>query len=273
MKASVSAMKALGTFGHRYRLTATRYTEILQMRFIDTVIQHHPWLDKTVTLYKRFSSQLWYDWLMRIVFVSWASVIFLHQTRGFRSTLSLVKILGLDAYFLTVLLAQVTTLLFIFTAIVLALVRRRPHAKASGLKPRFLAIFGTGMIFTLLLFPRQEMTSFLSTISLSMILTGKILAVFSLLSLGKSFSVMAEARQLITRGPYTFIRHPLYLAEEISIIGIFLQYRTWLTGLIVMVHFTIQLGRIHYEEMILSQSIPEYHSYRSRTAKLLPHIF
>jgi len=35
---------------------------------------------------------------------------------------------------------------------------------------------------------------------------------------------MPEARKLVTRGAYRFVRHPLYVAEEVAIIGTFLLY-------------------------------------------------
>ena len=37
--------------------------------------------------------------------------------------------------------------------------------------------------------------------------------IWSLLYLGKSFSVFPAMRQLVTRGPYRLIRHPLYISE------------------------------------------------------------
>jgi protein-S-isoprenylcysteine O-methyltransferase Ste14 len=42
--------------------------------------------------------------------------------------------------------------------------------------------------------------------------------------LGRSFSVVPQARGLVRGGPYSFVRHPLYLAEEIALLGILLQF-------------------------------------------------
>jgi protein-S-isoprenylcysteine O-methyltransferase Ste14 len=59
-------------------------------------------------------------------------------------------------------------------------------------------------------------------ISTRLLLGGNALAVLVLVQLGRSFSIMAEARRLVTSGVYRWVRHPLYLAEELAVIGIVL---------------------------------------------------
>ena len=58
-----------------------------------------------------------------------------------------------------------------------------------------------------------------------------LIAVLAALDLGRSVSVMPEARRLVVQGLYRRIRHPLYLAEEIATIGCFLQFRSWQAAL------------------------------------------
>ena len=49
---------------------------------------------------------------------------------------------------------------------------------------------------------------------------GAALAMAAFVSLGRSFSVIPEARELTTRGVYRFVRHPMYLAELLMIVGV-----------------------------------------------------
>jgi protein-S-isoprenylcysteine O-methyltransferase Ste14 len=94
-----------------------------------------------------------------------------------------------------------------------------------------------------------------------------------LTQLRASFSIMAEARQLVTIGVYRLVRHPLYLAEEIAAIGVVMQFFSPWTALILVVQIGFQLRRMRNEEIILAEIFPEYLAYRERTARLVPGIY
>jgi protein-S-isoprenylcysteine O-methyltransferase Ste14 len=85
--------------------------------------------------------------------------------------------------------------------------------------------------------------------------------------------MMAEARRLVTSGPYRFVRHPLYLAEELAIIGISMQFFSLSTAFVLAVQIAFQLRRMRNEEAVLTESFAEYAAYRQRTARLLPGIY
>jgi len=70
-------------------------------------------------------------------------------------------------------------------------------------------------------------------ISTALILIGTVGAVLGAAQLGCSFSVMAETRQLVIAGPYRFVRHPLYLTEQIATFGLFMQFASAWTALVL----------------------------------------
>jgi len=102
------------------------------------------------------------------------------------------------------------------------------------------------------------------------VIIGMSLSFMVLRWLGKSFSIMAEARRLVTGGPYAIVRHPLYICEEIAIIGILLQAMSPLAVLIVLAHALIQFRRMLNEEKVLRATFPDYDDYATRTPRLIP---
>ncbi len=79
------------------------------------------------------------------------------------------------------------------------------------------------------------------------------LSLASLISLGRCFGVWPALRGLAMRGPYRFVRHPMYLAYVFADIGLNLQEWNFGTALFVMAGWASLLYRIRAEERILSK--------------------
>ena len=79
-----------------------------------------------------------------------------------------------------------------------------------------------------------------------------------LAKLGKSFSIMPEARNLVTGGPYAWARHPLYAMEIITLIGTAIQFQQPWAGLLALGVIVLQVARTVFEERVLSDAYPEY---------------
>jgi protein-S-isoprenylcysteine O-methyltransferase Ste14 len=151
-------------------------------------------------------------------------------------------------------------------------VRRPPIAKAQGLASRAIALAGTHLPVAIILFDR---TQNLAVQSASAVITagGTAGAIYTLWYLGRSFSVFPQARRLVTTGPYSRVRHPLYLFEEISVIGIAAGRTQPWALLIAVSSFLLQIVRMKYEERVLDQSFPEYPRYAASVSRLLPGIY
>jgi protein-S-isoprenylcysteine O-methyltransferase Ste14 len=163
---------------------------------------------------------------------------------------------------------------FYTTVTLLIVVRAAPLAKARGFFPRLAAVMGSYVLGAYAFFPRNaELPPLLQLVSAMLIVAGTIDAVWVLCWLGRSFSVMAEARQLVTSGPYRFVRHPLYLAELISTLGIFIAFASPWTGVVVLVQFGAQIRRMLNEEQVLGAAFPDYAAYAARTRRLIPGVW
>jgi protein-S-isoprenylcysteine O-methyltransferase Ste14 len=99
------------------------------------------------------------------------------------------------------------------------------------------------------------------------------LSLASLLSLGRRFGVFPALRGLVTRGPYRFVRHPMYLAYLIADIGYNLQEWDFGTVLLVMAGWASLFYRIRAEERILSQDARWSAYAASVRCRLLPGIW
>jgi protein-S-isoprenylcysteine O-methyltransferase Ste14 len=178
-----------------------------------------------------------------------------------------------DLALLADVLARTGVLMFFVLAALLVLIRLRPVGKAHGLQPRLSALAGSFLLLSVALFPRHDLSIGLNLLSAGLIFFGHVLAVYALAWLGRSFSIMAEARRLVTEGPYALVRHPLYAAEVIAAIGLFLQYASPWTALLMAVSLGFQLQRMRNEEGILGTTFPQYAAYAARTARLIPGVY
>jgi protein-S-isoprenylcysteine O-methyltransferase Ste14 len=97
-------------------------------------------------------------------------------------------------------------------------------------------------------------------------------SVWGLAYLRRSFSIIPEARRLVTGGPYAMSRHPVYLGEIVGAIGINLATAGWLGGLAVVYFIFCELLRMRWEESVLARAFPnEYPAYVRRVPRYAPN--
>jgi len=214
-----------------------------------------------------------YDLLMRLPLLGWSMFCATLQMAGLaRYVREADAALPFAVYSVNVAM-RLSTIAFLLLLGASVVMRARATSKARGLEPRVSAFVGAFLVYVIPLFPRRELSVTAEMVSTLLILFGSAAAVIALVRLGRSFSMMAEARRLVTSGPYRFVRHPLYLAEELAIIGISMQFFSLSTGFVLALQIAFQLRRMHNEEAVLAQSFPEYAQYRARTARLIPGIY
>lgn len=115
----------------------------------------------------------------------------------------------------------------------------------------------------------------------ALVLAGDVLAtaglaysVWGLAYLRRSFSIIPEARHLVTGGPYGLSRHPVYLGEVATAVGINLATGGWLSALAIAYFIGCELLRIGWEERVLSAAFPDdYPGYARRVPRYLPNPF
>ena len=168
---------------------------------------------------------------------------------------------------------QVTGLsyvLMMLLVVTMAVIRRPAKAVAVSWPSRVAATVGT--YGSLLLRPGGVA---LAPDWLTATLTGVgiTIAILGLISLRRSFGVVAAHRGLVQGGMYHVVRHPLYAGYLISHIGVILASPTGWNLAIWLLTDGAQILRIHYEEELLSRD-PQYVRYQGHVRwRLLPGVF
>jgi protein-S-isoprenylcysteine O-methyltransferase Ste14 len=106
-----------------------------------------------------------------------------------------------------------------------------------------------------------------------LLVVGLAWAVSSLRFLGRNLSVIAQARQVVDRGPYRWVRHPLYTGEIVATLGLALTAGSVKAVVAWLALVALQTYRALREEQVLLRALPGYRDYRRRTAALLPGVF
>ena len=175
--------------------------------------------------------------------------------------------------FLAEVTSRSSTVCFLALMTVLFFIRLEPVEKARSIMPRVMAIVGTFFVALVTLFPRANLSTTQTLVASWLSISGTILSIIALAHLGRSFSLMAEARRLVTSGPYRLVRHPLYLFEEVASLGVVLQFFSLYTAIIFVLHIFIQIQRMKNEELVLEQAFPEYQAYKATTARVIPRVY
>jgi len=171
------------------------------------------------------------------------------------------------------IIARAAALMVVVMFAALTLIRSKPVARSKRLEPRIIAILGVLVLFGLVFLERGETVMVWEVTSALLIAASGILTSVVLLWLGRSFSTMPEARRLVTSGRYRYMRHPLYLTEEIAVIGVLLQYRSPAAFALVALQMALQVRRMLCEEQVLGETFPEYEQYCANTPRLVPGLF
>lgn len=82
--------------------------------------------------------------------------------------------------------------------------------------------------------------------------------------------------QLVTHGPYRWIRHPMYASLLLFFLPNAVAGANASNLLIVSIYALLTITlilKLHYEETLLKERLPHYKEYQQQTQKLIPFLF
>ena len=162
-------------------------------------------------------------------------------------------------------------LLIVFQATIVGLAIVRRDARSAD---QSLAAFAAGWAGTVLpLFLRPTASGSDLLIGQSLQVAGLVLQLVAVLSLGRSFGVVASDRGIKTGGAYRFVRHPIYAAYLLADIGFVISHPTLGNIAAISAAAATQVIRIWFEERHLAGN-PDYQEFcQARRWRLVPGVW
>ncbi len=122
-------------------------------------------------------------------------------------------------------------------------------------------------------FVEQGLDSLFRVIGAIPMITGAVILVWGMIQLLPFISIFPTPKpggELVTRGIYKYVRHPIYSGIILLALGYGIFSRDFdklVIALMILLLFEIKSG---YEERKLFRAYPEYDEYRLRTGKFIP---
>jgi len=84
---------------------------------------------------------------------------------------------------------------------------------------------------------------------------------------------LLERANLVTSGPYRWVRHPMYLAVLLFMLGIAMYNGGLLNQLSLALLLVAVVGKMHKEERYLHARFGDYGDYCSGSKRLIPFVY
>lgn len=111
----------------------------------------------------------------------------------------------------------------------------------------------------------------------ALLAVGGVLRIWPMFVLGRRFSglvAIQPGHELVTTGPYRYVRHPSYLGMMLGFAGWALVFRSGVGLLAAVLGLVLLEQRIAAEEALLSSQFGSpYEEYRRRTWRLVPGLY
>lgn len=80
-----------------------------------------------------------------------------------------------------------------------------------------------------------------------------------------------QSQQVVARGIYGFIRHPIYTGDLLLLVGLELALNSWLVLGVLILAPVVMLKAVREEEMLVRE-LSGYDAYRARTKRFIPFV-
>jgi methyltransferase len=160
--------------------------------------------------------------------------------------------------------------------------RRRARGRGGALAepwwPAIVTLHASLLVGTLILVVRakQPPPAIAIAIALSMIVVASLLRVWIHATLGACWNarvVVDPSRDVVTHGPYRFVRHPNYLAVILEVAALPMLAGAWTLAIVAsLINASLLRRRIRFEERELCLHHPHYREVMMARPRFLPRV-
>jgi protein-S-isoprenylcysteine O-methyltransferase Ste14 len=184
--------------------------------------------------------------------------------------------------FLPVVQHVILLLLQLFVGLTL-LCSHKPQAQPRNLKEILVPLAGTFFVLAYSVVPRLPavlrqslfpagVQAPCAAAALILGIIGPAISTWGVMSLGRSFGIFVSVRQVVLRGPYQYVRHPIYLGYVFVCAGLVLANLSIAIIVLVAVHLALLVYRARLEEARLAEHSAEYREYVRHTGFIFPRL-
>jgi protein-S-isoprenylcysteine O-methyltransferase Ste14 len=154
----------------------------------------------------------------------------------------------------------------------MSLVRIAPKAARIDLRA-FLSTAFPVFLLPCLLRADSASSGLLAFAGVSLELFGVAFSQVARVYMGRSFGILPGNRGIVSKGPFSLVRHPIYLGWFVLTVGYVASYPSWLNCLITLATLPFMMWRIRLEEDLLVAD-PDYRAYcRMVPFRLVPRLY
>lgn len=162
---------------------------------------------------------------------------------------------------------------FYFLIVTLFIIRSPVKAKTGSVWANITALVATFMPFLIPFLADCSAGLMTPVLSNAITALGTAFSVYSLSTLGKSFSIIPQARCFVRNGAYKIVRHPVYLGELIAVLGIVIARLSFSTIVVYILFTVLMMYRAQHEEKLLRDVFPDYEAYAKTRSCFIPGVF
>lgn len=201
-------------------------------------------------------------------------------TEFFR-TKNLLQLTLPDLIFLSDLLILIAIIIFNLLLTYGLIVRKKLHQKPDGFLEIFIPFIATfwTFLYNIIVFMPTKINYLLVPkeffqvsilVGSCLAFAGLLLACLALISLRKSFGIFVQVRDIVTKGLYKYVRHPMYFAHIMIHSGFLLITPRLYYLILCLALILVTLFRAKLEEQKLSKFSQDYQEYMKKTPFILP---